>query len=77
MKLSPVDPMNREVDLCVSGVCCVQDHDSDSTALCVKNRSAFEHQHNHLLHCLEKTTVRIQTDLKFISAFTFLDISGV
>ncbi|CAF89593.1 unnamed protein product, partial [Tetraodon nigroviridis] len=32
------------------------EQDSDSTALCVKNRSAFEHQHNHLLHCLEKTT---------------------
>ncbi|XP_068588243.1 A-type voltage-gated potassium channel KCND1 [Cebidichthys violaceus] len=32
------------------------DRDSDTTALCVKNRSAFEHQHNHLLHCLEKTT---------------------
>ncbi|KAI9515490.1 Potassium voltage-gated channel sub D member 1 [Dissostichus eleginoides] len=23
---------------------------------CVKNRSAFDQQHNHLLHCLEKTT---------------------
>lgn len=34
-----------------------QDRDSDSTALCVKNRSSFEHQHHHLLHCLEKTTV--------------------
>ncbi|XP_061591654.1 potassium voltage-gated channel subfamily D member 1 isoform X2 [Cololabis saira] len=33
------------------------DRDSGSTALCVKNRSAFEHQHNHLLHCLEKTTL--------------------
>lgn len=38
-----------------------QGRDSDSTALCVKNRSAFEHQHHHLLHCLEKTTVRFQT----------------
>ncbi|XP_068454170.1 A-type voltage-gated potassium channel KCND1 isoform X2 [Clinocottus analis] len=32
------------------------DRQNNSTALCVKNRSAFEHQHNHLLHCLEKTT---------------------
>ncbi|XP_074500961.1 A-type voltage-gated potassium channel KCND1 [Sebastes fasciatus] len=34
----------------------IGDRDNDSTALCVKNRSAFEYQHNHLLHCLEKTT---------------------
>ncbi|XP_062397412.1 potassium voltage-gated channel subfamily D member 1 [Sardina pilchardus] len=40
----------------------LQDHDSDSTALCVKNRSAFEHQHHHLLHCLEKTTNHEFTD---------------
>uniref|UniRef100_A0A8C2YVT1 A-type voltage-gated potassium channel KCND1 n=1 Tax=Cyclopterus lumpus TaxID=8103 RepID=A0A8C2YVT1_CYCLU len=33
-----------------------RDRHSNSTALCVKNRSAFEYQHNHLLHCLEKTT---------------------
>ncbi|KAK5864152.1 hypothetical protein PBY51_001113 [Eleginops maclovinus] len=34
----------------------IGDPDGDNSALCVKNRSAFEHQHNHLLHCLEKTT---------------------
>uniref|UniRef100_A0A3B5AWJ8 Potassium voltage-gated channel, Shal-related subfamily, member 1 n=2 Tax=Stegastes partitus TaxID=144197 RepID=A0A3B5AWJ8_9TELE len=39
-----------------------RDRDSDSTALCVKNRSAFEHQHHHLLHCLEKTTNHEFTD---------------
>uniref|UniRef100_A0A3P8WS75 A-type voltage-gated potassium channel KCND1 n=1 Tax=Cynoglossus semilaevis TaxID=244447 RepID=A0A3P8WS75_CYNSE len=38
------------------------DRDSDSTALCVKNISAFEHQHHHLLHCLEKTTSHEFTD---------------
>uniref|UniRef100_A0A8C7D1S7 Potassium voltage-gated channel, Shal-related subfamily, member 1 n=1 Tax=Oncorhynchus kisutch TaxID=8019 RepID=A0A8C7D1S7_ONCKI len=43
--------------------CCVpQDGDGDSTPLCVKNRSAFEHQHHHLLHCLEKTTNHEFTD---------------
>ncbi|XP_053551487.1 potassium voltage-gated channel subfamily D member 1 isoform X1 [Bombina bombina] len=31
-------------------------------ALCVKNRSAFELQHHHLLHCLEKTTCHEFTD---------------
>ncbi|XP_023682451.1 A-type voltage-gated potassium channel KCND1 isoform X1 [Paramormyrops kingsleyae] len=40
----------------------LQDRDSDSTALCVKNRSSFEHQHHHLLHCLEKTTNHEFTD---------------
>ncbi|KAJ8371295.1 hypothetical protein SKAU_G00113230 [Synaphobranchus kaupii] len=40
----------------------LQDHDSGSTALCVKNRSSFEHQHHHLLHCLEKTTNHEFTD---------------
>ncbi|XP_051524587.1 potassium voltage-gated channel subfamily D member 1 [Myxocyprinus asiaticus] len=38
-----------------------QDLDSDS-ALCLKNRSSFEHQHHHLLHCLEKTTNHEFTD---------------
>ncbi|XP_051509454.1 potassium voltage-gated channel subfamily D member 1-like [Myxocyprinus asiaticus] len=38
-----------------------QDRDSDS-ALCLKNRSSFEHQHHHLLHCLEKTTNHEFTD---------------
>ncbi|XP_076860198.1 A-type voltage-gated potassium channel KCND1 isoform X2 [Brachyhypopomus gauderio] len=40
----------------------LQHYDSDSTALCVKNRSSFEHQHHHLLHCLEKTTNHEFTD---------------
>ncbi|KAK7136235.1 hypothetical protein R3I94_014778 [Phoxinus phoxinus] len=38
-----------------------QFRDNDSV-LCVKNRSAFEHQHHHLLHCLEKTTNHEFTD---------------
>ncbi|XP_077370357.1 A-type voltage-gated potassium channel KCND1 [Festucalex cinctus] len=38
------------------------DRDSDSSALCVRNKSAFEHQHHHLLHCLEKTTNHEFTD---------------
>ncbi|XP_043101974.1 potassium voltage-gated channel subfamily D member 1 [Puntigrus tetrazona] len=38
-----------------------QGRDSDS-ALCLKNRSSFEHQHHHLLHCLEKTTNHEFTD---------------
>ncbi|XP_042617686.1 potassium voltage-gated channel subfamily D member 1-like [Cyprinus carpio] len=38
-------------------------HDRDSdNALCLKNRSSFEHQHHHLLHCLEKTTNHEFTD---------------
>ncbi|XP_023846878.1 A-type voltage-gated potassium channel KCND1 [Salvelinus sp. IW2-2015] len=40
----------------------LQDGDGDSTPFCVKNRSAFEHQHHHLLHCLEKTTNHEFTD---------------
>ncbi|XP_036389811.1 potassium voltage-gated channel subfamily D member 1 [Megalops cyprinoides] len=40
----------------------LEDRDSNSTALCVKNRSSFEHQHHHLLHCLEKTTNHEFTD---------------
>ncbi|CAM4718507.1 unnamed protein product [Leuciscus chuanchicus] len=38
-----------------------QFRDNDS-ALCLKNRSSFEHQHHHLLHCLEKTTNHEFTD---------------
>ncbi|XP_016149534.1 potassium voltage-gated channel subfamily D member 1-like [Sinocyclocheilus grahami] len=38
-----------------------QDRNSDN-ALCLKNRSSFEHQHHHLLHCLEKTTSHEFTD---------------
>ncbi|GAA6068593.1 potassium voltage-gated channel subfamily D member 1 [Tachysurus ichikawai] len=39
-----------------------QEYDGDSGALCLKNRSSFEHQHHHLLHCLEKTTNHEFTD---------------
>ncbi|XP_013929020.1 PREDICTED: potassium voltage-gated channel subfamily D member 1-like [Thamnophis sirtalis] len=35
----------------------LEDRDPDAHALAVRNRSAFEKQHHHLLHCLEKTTV--------------------
>ncbi|XP_027007714.1 potassium voltage-gated channel subfamily D member 1 [Tachysurus fulvidraco] len=40
----------------------LQEYDCDSGALCLKNRSSFEHQHHHLLHCLEKTTNHEFTD---------------
>ncbi|XDV49465.1 hypothetical protein PO909_018706 [Leuciscus waleckii] len=43
------------------GVFISQFRDNDS-ALCLKNRSSFEHQHHHLLHCLEKTTNHEFTD---------------
>lgn len=37
----------------------LQDNGSgEGQMLCVRSRSAFEQQHHHLLHCLEKTTVR-------------------
>ncbi|XP_028648614.1 potassium voltage-gated channel subfamily D member 1 isoform X1 [Erpetoichthys calabaricus] len=39
-----------------------QDRHSGSQALCVRNRSSFEQQHHHLLHCLEKTTNHEFTD---------------
>ncbi|XP_069604038.1 A-type voltage-gated potassium channel KCND1 [Ranitomeya imitator] len=38
------------------------EEDTEMHALCVKNRSAFELQHHHLLHCLEKTTCHEFTD---------------
>uniref|UniRef100_A0A671MQN6 Uncharacterized protein n=1 Tax=Sinocyclocheilus anshuiensis TaxID=1608454 RepID=A0A671MQN6_9TELE len=38
-------------------------HNRDSdNALCLKNKSSFQHQHHHLLHCLEKTTNHEFTD---------------
>ncbi|XP_061591653.1 potassium voltage-gated channel subfamily D member 1 isoform X1 [Cololabis saira] len=52
------------------------DRDSGSTALCVKNRSAFEHQHNHLLHCLEKTTNHEFTDEMTYSELCMTDSVG-
>ncbi|XP_063792155.1 potassium voltage-gated channel subfamily D member 1 [Pseudophryne corroboree] len=38
------------------------EENTESYALCIKNRSAFELQHHHLLHCLEKTTCHEFTD---------------
>ncbi|KAM4695863.1 A-type voltage-gated potassium channel KCND1 [Rhinophrynus dorsalis] len=38
------------------------EENSENHALCIKNRSAFELQHHHLLHCLEKTTCHEFTD---------------
>ncbi|KAM8919597.1 A-type voltage-gated potassium channel KCND1 isoform 2-T2 [Pelodytes ibericus] len=38
------------------------EENTEAHALCVKNRSAFELQHHHLLHCLEKTTCHEFTD---------------
>ncbi|XP_029466307.1 potassium voltage-gated channel subfamily D member 1 [Rhinatrema bivittatum] len=40
----------------------LEDKDSDAHTLFVKSRSAFEQQHHHLLHCLEKTTNHDFTD---------------
>ncbi|XP_041037372.1 potassium voltage-gated channel subfamily D member 1 [Carcharodon carcharias] len=38
------------------------DNDSEQQAILGKHRSAFELQHHHLLHCLEKTTCHEFTD---------------
>ncbi|XP_075041634.1 A-type voltage-gated potassium channel KCND1 [Mixophyes fleayi] len=38
------------------------EENTETQALCIKNRSAFELQHHHLLHCLEKTTCHEFTD---------------
>ncbi|XP_029520370.1 potassium voltage-gated channel subfamily D member 1-like [Oncorhynchus nerka] len=54
----------------------LQDGDGDSTPLCVKNRSAFEHQHHHLLHCLEKTTNHEFTDEVTYSEVCVTDSMG-
>ncbi|XP_030049868.1 A-type voltage-gated potassium channel KCND1 [Microcaecilia unicolor] len=40
----------------------LEDKDSDTNVLFVKNHSAFEQQHHHLLNCLEKTTNHEFTD---------------
>ncbi|XP_069068292.1 A-type voltage-gated potassium channel KCND1-like [Pleurodeles waltl] len=40
----------------------LKDQGSEAHALCVKNRSTFQQQHHHLLHCLEKTTCHEFTD---------------
>ncbi|XP_067880313.1 potassium voltage-gated channel subfamily D member 1 [Heterodontus francisci] len=52
------------------------DRDSDRQALLVKNRSAFEHQHHHLLHCLEKTTCHEFTDERSYSQACVTDSLG-
>ncbi|XP_064812482.1 potassium voltage-gated channel subfamily D member 1 [Oncorhynchus masou masou] len=54
----------------------LQGGDSDSTAFCVKNRSAFEHQHHHLLQCLEKTTNHEFTDEVTYSEVCMMDSMG-
>ncbi|XP_041712994.2 potassium voltage-gated channel subfamily D member 1 [Coregonus clupeaformis] len=54
----------------------LQGGDSDSTALCGKNRSAFEHQHHHLLQCLEKTTNHEFTDEVTYSEVCMMDSVG-
>lgn len=49
----------------------------EEQALCVRNRSAFEKQHHHLLHCLEKTTCHEFTDeLTFNEALGAVSLGG-
>uniref|UniRef100_A0A8C9A8D7 Potassium channel voltage dependent Kv4 C-terminal domain-containing protein n=2 Tax=Lemuridae TaxID=9445 RepID=A0A8C9A8D7_PROSS len=49
----------------------------EEQALCIRNRSAFEHQHHHLLHCLEKTTCHEFTDeLTFSEALGAVSLGG-
>ncbi|KAF6390189.1 potassium voltage-gated channel subfamily D member 1 [Rhinolophus ferrumequinum] len=49
----------------------------EEQALCVRNRSAFEQQHHHLLHCLEKTTCHEFTDeLTFSEALGAVSLGG-
>ncbi|XP_069501588.1 A-type voltage-gated potassium channel KCND1 [Ambystoma mexicanum] len=40
----------------------LEEQGTEAHALCVKNRSTFQQQHHHLLHCLEKTTCHEFTD---------------
>ncbi|ETE70968.1 Potassium voltage-gated channel subfamily D member 1, partial [Ophiophagus hannah] len=53
-----------------------QDRDPDAHALAVRNRSAFEQQHHHLLHCLEKTTSHEFTDEHSYSDFCLTEPLG-
>ncbi|EDL33924.1 potassium voltage-gated channel subfamily D member 1 isoform X1 [Mus musculus] len=49
----------------------------DGQMLCVRSRSAFEQQHHHLLHCLEKTTCHEFTDeLTFSEALGAVSLGG-
>ncbi|XP_043935946.1 potassium voltage-gated channel subfamily D member 1-like [Protopterus annectens] len=50
--------------------------DNGSQSLCVKNRSSFEHQHHHLLHCLEKTTCHEFTDEQTFSEMCMAESMG-
>ncbi|XP_070791227.1 A-type voltage-gated potassium channel KCND1 [Pituophis catenifer annectens] len=54
----------------------LEDRDPDSHALAVRNRSAFEQQHHHLLHCLEKTTSHEFTDEHTYSDFCLTEPLG-
>ncbi|XP_053156111.1 potassium voltage-gated channel subfamily D member 1 [Hemicordylus capensis] len=54
----------------------LEDRDPDSHALAVRNRSAFEQQHHHLLHCLEKTTSHEFTDEHTYSEFCLTEPLG-
>ncbi|KAH0510803.1 Potassium voltage-gated channel subfamily D member 1 [Microtus ochrogaster] len=49
----------------------------EGQALCIRSRSAFEQQHHHLLHCLEKTTCHEFTDeLTFSEALGAVSLDG-
>uniref|UniRef100_A0ACB8EN87 Potassium voltage-gated channel sub D member 1 n=1 Tax=Sphaerodactylus townsendi TaxID=933632 RepID=A0ACB8EN87_9SAUR len=54
----------------------LEDRDPEAHALVVRNRSAFEQQHHHLLHCLEKTTSHEFTDEHTYSEFCLADPLG-
>ncbi|KAJ6655301.1 hypothetical protein lerEdw1_005493, partial [Lerista edwardsae] len=54
----------------------LDDRDPDAHALAVRNRSAFEQQHHHLLHCLEKTTSHEFTDEHSYSEFCLTEPLG-
>ncbi|XP_038604011.1 potassium voltage-gated channel subfamily D member 1 [Tachyglossus aculeatus] len=56
----------------------LEDHGGgEGQALCIRNRSAFEQQHHHLLHCLEKTTCHEFTDeLTFSEALGVMSLGG-
>ncbi|XP_040589659.1 potassium voltage-gated channel subfamily D member 1 isoform X2 [Mesocricetus auratus] len=50
---------------------------AEGQALCLRSRSAFEQQHHHLLHCLEKTTCHEFTDeLTFSEALGAVSLGG-
>ncbi|XP_006005474.1 potassium voltage-gated channel subfamily D member 1 [Latimeria chalumnae] len=53
-----------------------EDPDNGSQALCIRNRSSFEQQHHHLLHCLEKTTNHEFTDEQTYSEVCMAESMG-